>query len=268
MKELLKKESYQLSRSQLPVLGIVLLAAIAYVLHTMFAFTLWAWIFWAVTAAAIVYTKLHKTSHIGLIAIGLALMLATPVGTTISWSHVILMTTGMVLAVIVPYGISRRYFKDPLIHFNLNVRRKWSVRELGYIIFAVVGSAVCLTLYFATTNAHENWPMVTLSDVIIIFTCVMIVGIWEEFFFIGVVYSILQRILPQVWAIILQAVFFSAFLFQIGFREWSVPFLFMYAMFQAYVFYKTKTLLVTLIIHILVDLIVFANLFLAARHVL
>jgi len=110
--------------------------------------------------------------------------------------------------------------------------------------------------------------MATFGDVAIVFACIMVIGIWEEFFFIGMVYGILQQILPYAWAIGLQSIFFSAFLYQIGFHGWIVPLVFMYAMFQAYVFHKTKTLLITLVIHILVDLTVFINLFLAARDII
>lgn len=79
--------------------------------------------------------------------------------------------------------------------------------------------------------------------------------------------GVLQHVLPYAWAIALQAIFFTAFLFQIGFRGWIVPLVFMYAMFQAYVFHKTKTLLITLVVHILIDLTVFINLFLAAHNI-
>ena len=108
MKEpLLQKESYILSRAQLPVLGIVLLIALTYVLHTMFSLTFLAWILWIITGIIILYTKLHKTSHVGLMAIGLALLLATPVGTSISWGRFFLMAGGMLMAVIVPFVISQ-----------------------------------------------------------------------------------------------------------------------------------------------------------------
>jgi len=102
----LQKESYRLSRSQLAVLGIVLLIALTYVLHTMFSLTLLAWILWMITGMVIIFTKLHKTSHVGLMAIGLALLLATPVGTSISWGRFVLMAGGMLLAVILPFFIS------------------------------------------------------------------------------------------------------------------------------------------------------------------
>ena len=269
MKEpLLQKESYILSRAQLPVLGIVLLIALTYVLHTMFSLTFLAWILWIITGIIILYTKLHKTSHVGLMAIGLALLLATPVGTSISWGRFFLMAGGMLMAVIVPFVISQYYFKHSLVHFNLNLRRKWSWLEIGYVVGAVISCMLFMFLYFSTTNAHENWPMATFSDTVIVFTCIMVIGIWEEFFFIGTIYGILQRILPYAWAIGLQAIFFSAFLFQMGFHGWIVPLVAIYAMFQAYVFHKTRTLLITLIIHILVDLTVFINLFLAAHGII
>lgn len=264
----LKLGAFKVSSAELPVLGIVLLTAVAYVLHAVFSLTLFSWLVWAVAAAFIIWAKLHRTTHLGLIVVGIALLLATPISTHISWEHFFTMTGGMMLAVIVPYLISRRYFKDSLIHFNLDWRRKWSRLEIGYVVFAVIACALWLALYFATTDAHKNWPMATPGDITIVFVCIMVIGIWEEFFFIGTVYGVLQRLLPNVWAMVLQAVFFSAFLFQVGFKGWIVPFLFMYALFQSYVFYKTKTLLITLVIHVLVDLIVFISLYLAAYNIL
>lgn len=58
---------------------------------------------------------------------------------------------------------------------------------------------------------------------------------------------------------------FLAFLYQIGFRGWIVPLVLFYTMYQGYVFYVTKNLFVTITIHILVDLIVFASLLYSVR---
>lgn len=263
----LKENSYKITRQHVPILIPTLLIVIAYGLHTVFQQTTWAWLVWGLVLAALTYTKLLKTSHAGLIALGVAIMMMTPINTHISFEHFIFMTSGIFLSVFLPYVIAHHYFKHPLIHFNLDLRRKWSMTEIGYVVFAVIGCAISLYVYFTTTDAHLNWPLGSFSDIIIVFASIMIIGIWEEFFFIGTVYGILQRLLPYAWAIILQAIMFTGFLYQVGFRGWIVPLVFVYTIFQGYVFHKTKTLLITLVIHVLVDLGVFVNLLLAA-HVL
>jgi hypothetical protein len=126
----LQASAYRLNRKRLPILATVGFIAVAYVMHTVFAQTLWAWVILITAAGAMAITKLWPTSQIWLVAVGIAIMLATPVSTNISLKHCISMTAGMMLAVIAPYWLAKRNFKHSLVHFNLWLRRPWTRLEM------------------------------------------------------------------------------------------------------------------------------------------
>ena len=67
--------------------------------------------------------------------------------------------------------------------------------------------------------------------------------------------------LPVFVAAVLQALMFSAFLYQFGFQGWIVPFTFMYALAQSLTFYRFRNLALNVSIHFCVDLAVFILLF-------
>lgn len=262
----LQASAYRINRKHLPILATVGFITIAYVMHAVFAQTIWAWTMLLAAIGIMVITKLWPGSQIWLVTVGIGIMLATPVSTNITLKHCLSMTTGMVLAVIAPYWLAKHNFKHSLVHFNLRLRRPWTHEEIFYVAFAVIACSLSMFAYFNGSDAHRNWPLSTTSDIIIVFMSIMVIGIWEEFFFIATIYGIFQRLLPYAWAVILQAILFTAFLYQIGFKDWIVPLVFMYTIFQAYVFHKTKTLFITLTIHVLVDLSVFINLLLSAKN--
>lgn len=119
--------------------------------------------------------------------------------------------------------------------------------------------------YFVGTNAHAFWELATTQDVVIVMVLVVIVGIWEEFFFIAVIFATLKKFVPVLIANIFQAVSFVTFLYLIGFRSWLVPFLIMYALYQGIIYHKTNNLIINITIHVCVELIMFGWLLYSAR---
>ncbi len=207
----------------------------------------------------------RERNYMGWLWLGVAILSVTPIGTEVRPYYLIYMTLGVVASVLVPYGLARRYDTQPFIHLGLNFHRRWTKTEIGYVVFAVAMTAFWQPLYFLTTNAHHGWHMDTAINIIVSFASIMVIGIWEEFFFIALVLAVAKRYLPFWVANIIQGAMFTSFLFAMGFKGWIVPLLLAYALYQGYVFHVTRSLLVTMSIHVMVDIIVFVSLLYSAR---
>lgn len=195
----------------------------------------------------------------------IAIMAAAPVSTSTSEDHMIALFCFGAAALAIPYVISHRIYKHPIIHFHLDFHRRWPKLEVGLAASIILLTIVFLWLFFSTTNAHTNWPLGDARDIMIVFTWIMLIGLWEEFFFIATVFGVLQRFLPMFWANLFQAVMMTSFLYQFGFRGWIVPFVFLYSLCQGFIFYFYKNLLINVTIHFFVDLGVFLILLWQAR---
>lgn len=188
-------------------------------------------------------------------------MSVTPVGTKTDVTFIALMGVGMLATVLLPFIAEKYLFREDILHIRFNLHHHWKRREIGYVVFAALFVPFWLGLYFFTSDASAHWQLETPSDVIIVFVSIMAIGVWEELVFIATLFGLLRRYLPYAWANLVQATFFAAFLYQIGFQGWIVINLFLYALYQGMVYYRTGNLATTLIIHALVDLAVFATIF-------
>ncbi|MGB3023771.1 MAG: CPBP family intramembrane glutamic endopeptidase [Candidatus Saccharimonadales bacterium] len=197
--------------------------------------------------------------------LGVAILSITPIGTEVNMYYFVFMTTGVLASVIVPYALAHHYDKKTFIHMGLDFSRRWTRREVGYVALPVIMTAFWQPLYFLTTNAHNNWHFDTVLSIVVSFIVIMIIGLWEEFFFVALVLTIAKRYVPFWIANIIQASMFTSFLFHMGFRSWIVPLIMGYALYQGFVFHVTRSLLITISIHVMVDLIVFLSLLYSAR---
>lgn len=255
------RKMVSLTGKQWATLAVGILCTITYVSHIVFQQPLIGWTAYAIAVGMTGLMARQAEKYLALVVMGVGIMSIAPVSTKTTPIDMALMGLGMALALGLPYFISHRVYRDSLIHFKLDFRRKWRPVEIGAVVFAVFCCYSVMPLYFATTNGISHWQMGNLTDIVIVFVAVMGIGMWEEFFFVATIFGIFQRYLPFFWANTLQATLFTAFLYQIGFREWIVPGIFLYAFTQGYVFYKYKFLLCNVIIHGLVDLVVFLILY-------
>ena len=74
-----------------------------------------------------------------------------------------------------------------------------------------------------------NWPVVDTPEMIArLFVGVGAVGIWDELFFICIVFTLLRRHFPDWQANLLQAIVFVSFLWELGYQAWgpllTIPF--------------------------------------------
>lgn len=193
-----------------------------------------------------------------LIAVGVAAVSAVPITTDISTSHMLVMGSAMILAVGIPYAVSRWITKEHAVVFPVMTGNKWTRGEKLYLPLVVVLGYGVLPVYMIRTGVYANWPAVHDPDGIArLFVGTNTLGIWDELFFICTSFALLRRHLPDWQANLLQAVLFTSFLWELGFRAWAPLFIFPFALLQARIFSATKSLSYIVAVHLLFDFVLF-----------
>ncbi len=195
---------------------------------------------------------------LALITAGLVTISLVPITTDISTEHMAVMGSAMILAVGIPYGVSRFVFKEHAVRFPVLTGQKWTRAEKWYLPAVVVMGYALLPAYMINTGVYRNWPAVSDPEGIIrLFVGTNVLGIWDELFFICTVFVLLRRHLPLAQANVLQAVLFTSFLWELGFHAWAPVFIFPFALLQALIFTRTKSLSYIVCVHLLFDFVLF-----------
>ncbi|WP_104173070.1 type II CAAX prenyl endopeptidase Rce1 family protein [Arthrobacter sp. Y81] len=195
---------------------------------------------------------------LALITAGLVAISLVPITTDISTGHMLVMGTAMILAVGIPYFVSRFAFKDHAVRFPVMTGHPWTRTEKWYLAAVVVMGYALLPAYMVNTGVYTNWPAVSDPEGIFrLFLGTNVLGIWDELFFICTVFVLLRRHLPLAQANVLQAVLFTSFLWELGFHAWAPAFIFPFALLQALIFTKTKSLSYIVAVHLLFDFVLF-----------
>jgi hypothetical protein len=195
---------------------------------------------------------------LALIAAGLVAISLVPITTDISTEHMSVMGSAMILAVGIPYSLSRFAFKDHAVRFPVRTGKPWTRAEKWYLPAAVVIGYALLPAYMINTGVYRNWPAVSDPEGIVrLFLGTNVLGIWDELFFICTVFVLLCRHLPVAQANVLQAVLFTSFLWDLGFHAWAPFFIYPFALVQALIFTRTKSLSYIVCVHLLFDFVLF-----------
>ncbi|WP_350005661.1 type II CAAX prenyl endopeptidase Rce1 family protein [Pseudarthrobacter sp. WHRI 8279] len=195
---------------------------------------------------------------LALIAVGLTAMSLVPITTDISTEHMMVMGTAMILAVGIPYSVSRFVTKDHAIRFPIRTGQPWTRAEKWYLPAVLVIGYALMPVYMIRTGVYTNWPAVSDPDGIArLFLGTNVLGIWDELFFICTAFTLLRRHLPDWQANLLQAVLFTSFLWELGFHSWAPFFIFPFALLQARLFTVTKSLSYIVSVHLLFDFVLF-----------
>ncbi len=211
----------------------------------------------SILTAAFIDRALMK--DLSLIALGLVIISTVPLHADLSTTHMALMGTVLVLAVVVPYLVSHRVFGDDSIRFPIRTGKRWSRLEVSYLAIVVFLGWAILPVYLISTGVYTNWPDPTVNaDVFTrLFIGVNFVGIWDELFFICTTFTLLRKHFPDWQANMLQAVIFTSFLWEIGYQAWGPLLTYPFAMLQGYTFKLTKSLTYVVCVHLLFDLVLF-----------
>jgi len=193
-----------------------------------------------------------------LVGVGLIIASAIALKADLSWGNMLSTSAVLTLAVLVPFLLDRRLYRHETIRFPVRTGRRWSRVERSYLFVALFLAWVLLPFYFLSSGSWQNWPPVD-SPVVFgkLLIGVICVGVWDELFFICTVFALLRRHLPMWQANLLQATIFVSMLWELGYRGWGPLITMPFAMLQAWIFTKTKSLSYVVSVHLLFDLIVF-----------
>ncbi len=187
----------------------------------------------------------------------IAILGITPIHTDISLSHIATMGGLISLAVAVPFIVTRYIYKEKVIRFPWG-KHTWSRSHIGYLLLAAALSYLILPFWMQTTGGHMYWTVLTDAwHLTLLFIGTNGLGIWDELFFIVTVLALLRRHFPFWQANLMQAVLFTSFLYELGFRGWAPLVVFPFALLQGEVFRRTENLLYVIAIHLTIDLVLF-----------
>lgn len=199
------------------------------------------------------------TRDLSLVGVGMLIVSTMSLEAKLDTASMVRFTLVLGGAVVVPYALSRWVYRDRAIRFPWRGGGRWRRWQWAWLV-AVLGLAwLILPFYFLTSGVYRNWPVVDTPDLIArLFVGVGAVGIWDELFFICTVFVLLRRHLPDAAANVLQAIVFVSFLWELGYRSWGPLLTIPFALLQAVIFLRTRSLGYVVTVHLLFDAVVFA----------
>lgn len=199
------------------------------------------------------------TRDLSLIALGMLIVSAISLEAKLDDLSMLRFTLALGGAVVVPYAVSRWVYRDRAIAFPWRGGGRWRGWQWAWLGAVLVLGWLILPFYFITSGVYLNWPVVDTPDLIgRLFIGVGAVGIWDELFFICTVFALLRRHFADAAANVLQAIVFVSFLWELGYRAWGPVLTIPFALLQAVIFLKTRSLGYVVTVHLLFDAVVFA----------
>lgn len=201
-------------------------------------------------------TSAEFRRNIALVYGSAALIGITPINTSTDFPHITTMGVPIFLVVFVPYYVSKHIYKNNLVRFPFGRGREWKQREIFYVLFTASIGFLLLPLMLRSGSSYLNWNIQPGTwNILESYIGLNVVGIWDELFFVSTILGIYRNHLPFWAANLAQAVFFTSFLYTLGFQGWSPLVIFPFALTQGYIFKKTDSLLYVLTIHLTLDLV-------------
>jgi hypothetical protein len=195
---------------------------------------------------------------LSLIAVGLLIVSAIPLKAELDNLAILRFAVALGGAVAVPYAISRWVYRDHAIRFPWRGGGRWTRFQWTWLVAVLVLGWLILPFYFITSGVYLNWPVVDTPELIArLFVGVGAVGIWDELFFICTCFVLLRRHFPDWQANLLQAIVFVSFLWELGYQAWGPLLTIPFALLQAYIFNRTRSLTYVVTVHLLFDAVVF-----------
>jgi membrane protease YdiL (CAAX protease family) len=196
--------------------------------------------------------------HLLLIATGLVVISTMSLEADLSNAAMARFAITLSAAVALPYAISRMWYRENVIRFPVRTGNRWSRFEYGYLAVVVIAGYLILPVYFLGSGAYLNWPDISgPNEIIRLFIGVNGVGLWDELFFICVVFALLRHHFPFWQANVLQAVVFVSFLWELGYRGWGPLLTVPFALLQGYIFQRTRSLPYVVTVHLTFDVVIF-----------
>lgn len=252
-----------LSWRVLPALAVCLAAPAFFVL-------LQPWLGWLLLAVgvgaammgerrAVLTAERSLTRDLSLIALGLLIVSAIPLKAELDNAAMLRFTLALGGAVAVPYAVSRWVYRDHAVRFPRRGGGRWTRWQWAWLVAVLLLGWAILPFYFITSGVYQNWPVVDTPDLVArLFVGVGAVGIWDELFFICTCFALLRRHVADATANVLQAIVFVSFLWELGYQAWGPMLTIPFALLQAIIFLRTRSLGYVVTVHLLFDAVVFA----------
>jgi len=195
--------------------------------------------------------------HLLLVFLSIGIIGITPISTSIDLVHILSMGAFIGAAVAIPYLVTRYVYRENVIHFPVS-RHTWTRGHIGYLLLALLLCYLILPFWMHTTGEYNNWQVLaTPYHLFVLFLGTNGLGIWDELFFIVTVLALVKRHVPFHHANVVQAVLFTSFLYELGFRGWAPVVIFPFALLQGLVFRKTDNLVYIIAIHLTIDFVLY-----------
>jgi membrane protease YdiL (CAAX protease family) len=195
---------------------------------------------------------------LSLIAVPLVLISLISVEANLEWGNIALMGSVLTACVAYPYLMSRFVFREHAVRFPGRPGEPWSRGEWAWLAAVLVLGYSILPVFFITSGSYQNWPAVERpSEIARLFVGVGFVGIWDELFFICVVFALLRRHFSLWVSNVLQAIVFASFLWELGYRSWGPALTVPFALIQGWIFEKSRSVFYIVTVHLLFDVVVF-----------
>ena len=191
------------------------------------------------------------------IGIGLVLLGSTPLEADLSDLGMVRFALVLTAAVVVPTLLARRLVAGDAITFPVR-GTPWTTARWVYLAAVIVIGYLVLPFYFVGSGTYRNWPAVADPNQIArLFVGVNAVGIWDELFFVCIVFTLYRRHVRLWLANLLQATIFVSFLWELGYRSWGPVLTIPFALVQGWIFAATASLGYVVTVHLIFDAIIF-----------
>ena len=195
---------------------------------------------------------------LSLVAAGMLIVSSIPLKAELDNAAMVRFGVALGGAVAVPYLVSRYLYRDRAVRFPWRGGGRWRPWQWAWLAGAVIAGWLVLPPYFIGSGVYQNWPVLDTPDLIArLFVGVGVVGIWDELFFICVVFALLRRHLRDWQANLLQAIVFVSFLWELGYQAWGPLLTIPFALMQGFIFTVTRSLAFVVTGHLLFDATVF-----------
>lgn len=208
-----------------------------------------------VALALVVDRVLART--LAFVGIGLVLLGATPLEADLSDPGMLRFALILGGAVLLPTLLARRFIAPDSVTFPVR-GKPWTKANWIYLGAVIVIGYLVLPYYFIASGVYHLWPAVSgPNEIARLFIGVNAVGIWDELFFVCIVFTLYRRHVPLWAANILQAVIFVSFLWELGYRSWGPVLTIPFALVQGWIFAATASLGYVVTVHLIFDAIIF-----------
>ncbi len=200
----------------------------------------------------------------GVLLIVVAMLGAIDINPSLDNENFIRLSVAFFLALVVPYLWLKFRGDGEVIRYRF-LPKKWRWADPIYTVLSVP-LAIGILLFYAWGNQalfgnelFRQWtlpePVPDLGEIRRLFIGINLVGIWDELFFINTSFAILRSLYRFPIANALQAVLYTALLFDMAFVGLGAIIVFLFALTQGSMYEKSEGLLWVLIVHLIVDFV-------------